>query len=69
MFLSKKTGRFSLFFHDYFSRFHKIKTRTYIQNLRHYSLHANVLYRHVKSYDWKIINDGDILVQKTKVKN
>ena len=24
----KKKGRFLLFLHDYFSRFHKIKTRT-----------------------------------------
>ena len=68
-FYLKKREDFLFFFHDYFSRFHQIKTRTYIQNLRHSSLHLNVLYRHVKFYDWKIINDGDILVQKIKVKN
>ena len=39
---------------------------TYIQNLRHGSLHLNVFYMHVTFYDWKIINDGDILVQKKK---
>ena len=29
--------------HDYFSRFHKIKTRVQITNLRHGSLYINVL--------------------------
>ena len=42
-FLCQKTGRFLSFFHNYFSRFHKIKCRTYIKNLRHGSLEMNVL--------------------------
>ena len=43
-----KMGRFLLFFHDYFSRFHKIKTKTYIMNLRHRSLQMNVFHGYVK---------------------
>ena len=46
----KKPERFSLFFHDYFSRIHKIKTRTYKKNLRHVSLYINVFYKYVKFY-------------------
>ena len=33
-----KNGKFFFIFHNYFSRFHKIKTRTYIENLRYGSL-------------------------------
>ena len=47
-FLCKKTGRFLLFFHNYFFRFHLKKSRTYIENLRHSSLQMNVLCRYVK---------------------
>ena len=61
-------GRFSYFFHNYFSRFHKIKTKAYIQNLRHGSLHTSVFYEYVKFYAWEINIKGDILVQKIKVK-
>ena len=43
-FMKKKTGRFSLFFLTKFSTFHKTKTKTYIKNLRHGSLHMNVIY-------------------------
>ena len=68
LFLCQKTGRFSLFFHDYFSRIHKIKTRTYINNLRQGSLHINVFYKYVKSYDWEMNIKRDISVQKIKVK-
>ena len=46
--LCQKTGRILLFFHNYFSRFHKIESRTYIKNLRYSSLHMNVLCRYVK---------------------
>ena len=56
------------FFHYYFSRFHKIKSRTYIKNLRHCSLQRNVLCRYVKFHAWGMINNGDILIQKIKVK-
>ena len=55
------------FFHYYFSRFHKIKTRAYIKNLRHGSLYTNVLYMYVKWYAWEINIKGDIPVQKIKV--
>ena len=40
-----------------------------MKNLRHGSHHLNVFYQYVKFYDWEISNDGDILVQKIKVKN
>ena len=42
LFYDKKRETFMLFFSHYFSRFHKIKTRTYIKNLRHSSLDQNV---------------------------
>ena len=41
--LCQKTGRFLLIFHNYFSRFHKMKSRTYIKILRNCSLQMNVL--------------------------
>ena len=62
-----KNGKILIFFHDYFSRFHKIKTRTYIKNLRHGSLHMNVFYKYVQFYVWEINIKGDTLVQKIKV--
>ena len=34
-FLCKKTGNFFMFFKEKFSTFHKIKTITFIKNLRH----------------------------------
>ena len=67
LFISK-TGRFILFFHNYFSRFHKIKFRTYIKNVRHCPLQMNVLCRYVKLHAWEMIIKGNILVQKIKVK-
>ena len=56
------------FFHGYFSRFHKINTKAYINNLRHCSLHMNILYRYVNCYAWETNIRRDILVQKLKVK-
>ena len=44
----KKTGRFSSFFQTKFSTFNKIKTKTYIKNLRHYSVHMSVIYGYSK---------------------
>ena len=67
-FLCQKNGKFLLFFHNYFSRFHKIKSRTYIKNLRHYSLQLNVLCRYVQCHAWGMINKGVILVPNNKVK-
>ena len=67
-FLCQKTGRFLLIFHTYFSRFHKMKSRTYFKILRNSSLQMNVLCRYVKFQAWGMINEGDILVQKVKVK-
>ena len=66
--LCQNTGRFLYFFQDYFSRFHKMKTRAYIRNMRHRSLHTNVFYNCVKFYVWEMNINGDILVQKIKVK-
>ena len=59
--------RFLLFFHNYFSRFHKKKSRTCIKNLRHGSLQMNVLCRYVRFHAWGMITKGDISVQKIKV--
>ena len=67
-FLCQKTGRFLLFFHNYFPRFHKIKSRTYITILRHSSHQMNVFCMCVKFQAWGMVNKGDILVQKIKVK-
>ena len=67
LFMSKN-GKILIIFHNYFSRIHKIKSRTYIRNLRHSSLQMNVFCRYVNFHDWGIINKGDILVQKIKVK-
>ena len=46
----------------------KVKTRTYIQNLRHGSLQMNVFYLYVKFHGWEMIIRGDVLVQQMKVK-
>ena len=54
---------------NYFSRFHKIKSRTYIKNLRDPSLQMNVFCRCVKFDAWGTISKGDILVKKIKVNN
>ena len=67
-FLCQKTGRFLLFFHNYFSRFDKIKSRTYIKNLEHGSLQMNVNCMYMKSHVWEMIIKGVILVQRIKVK-
>ena len=40
-----KSGRFWLFFHEYSSSFHKIKTRPKIKYLRDISLYMNVFYK------------------------
>ena len=53
---------------NYFYRFHKIKSRTYIKNLRHGSLKMKVFCRYLKCHAWGMINKGVILVQKSKVK-
>ena len=45
-----------------------IKSRTYIIHLRHGSLKMNVLCRDVKCHAWGMINKGDELVSKIKVK-
>ena len=66
--LCQKTGIFLLFFYKYFSKFHKMKSRTYIKNLRLCSLQMNVLCRYVKFHAWGLISKGDILFQKIKVK-
>ena len=63
-----KNGKIFIIFYDYFSIFHKIKTRTYIQILRHGSLQMNVFIRHVEFHTCKTIFEGDILDQKIKVK-
>ena len=66
--LMTKNGKILMIFSLLFSRFHKIKTRAYLKNLRHASLHINVFYEYVKLYVWEISIRGDILVQKIKVK-
>ena len=65
--MSQNFDVYVLVFHDYFSRFRKIKTRAYIKILRHCSFHTNVFHQNVKFYAWEIKCNirGDILVQKT----
>ena len=55
-FLCQKTGNFLSFFAKQFSTFHKIKTRTYIRNLRHASLHLYLMNTCLKfqSFIWNI---------------
>ena len=65
--LCKKMGRFSYFFQTKFSTFDKTKTKTYIKNLRHSSLHMNVVYMCLKLYTSKYITKRDILDQKIHV--
>ena len=60
-FLCKKTERFLLFFHNYFSRFDKIKSRTYITNMRQFSLQMDVFCMHVQFHVWEMIIKGVIL--------
>ena len=57
-----KNGKIFVIFHDYFSTFHKIKTRTLIKDLRHGSLHINVFFKYVKFCVWKIDIKRDISV-------
>ena len=57
-----------LFLHDYFSRFHKIKTRTSIKNLRQSFLNLNVFYNCEKFYNREMNIERDISVQKKVVK-
>ena len=40
-----KNGKIFVIFYSFFSTFHKIKTRTYINNLRHGSLQVGVFYK------------------------
>ena len=54
-------------FYDYFSRFHKIQTRTYIKILRHCSLQKNVLNTPERLQIRTIDSKKDILDQKIKV--
>ena len=67
-FFMSKNGKIFIIFFFFFSRFHKIKSGTYIKNLRHGSLQMNVLCRYVTFHAWGMIDKGDILVQKMKVK-
>ena len=59
-----KTGNFLLFFKTFFSRLHKIKTRAYINNLRHGSLYMRSMnmYSKLEELTWNI--NRDILVKK-----
>ena len=46
---------------------HKIKTKYYIKNMRHCSLHNNVMDRWLKLYWWMRRDNRDNDVQKIKV--
>ena len=64
-----KTGNFYVIFLYYFSRFHKIKTRPYIKDLRHSSLDQDVGYMY-REFQLSIYHSKrDIDVQKIKVEN
>ena len=51
-----------------FLDFIKFKLRPKYKNLRHSSLHMNVLYRYVQLYAWETNIKRAILVKKIKVK-
>ena len=55
-FMSKNGKIFKKKIHNYISRFHRIKSRTYIKNLRYGSLQMNVLCRYVKFHAWEMIS-------------
>ena len=57
-----------LYFMTIFLDFIKIKSRSYIKSLRYWSLQMNVRCNYVKCHAWGMINKGDIVVQKMKVK-
>ena len=44
--------------------FHKIKTKTYIKNLRHGSLYMTLMYMYIKFQDFSLNIKLNILVQK-----
>ena len=63
-FMSKNGQLFILFLNIFFLHFIKKRTRTYIKNLRHISLHSNVFNTYVKFKVWVMHNQRDIDVQK-----
>ena len=61
-----KSG-FSLFFQDYFSRFHEIRTTTYVQKSETYgSLNMSALYTFFKFHNCKQSIHKNIPVQELK---
>ena len=46
--LFEKSGNFYSIFKTFFSKFHKTKTKTYIENLRQGSLHPDLKYMLLK---------------------
>ena len=69
MVYDKKTGNFYAINLHYFSRFHQIKTRPYIQNLRHSSLDQDVISVYWRFQMSNYYSKRNIDVQKIKVKN
>ena len=63
-FYNKKQEDLVDFFLIKFSTFHEIKNKGYFINLRHGSLHINVIYKHCKLGASKYIIRRVIIVQK-----
>ena len=59
--LMSKNGKIFKKKFDYFSTFHRIKTRTYIKHLRHRSLQMDVFYGCLKFLVWEMIIKRNIL--------
>ena len=66
--LCEKTGNFLVIFWNIFSKFHKERMRICTKNLRHSSLHSNVFSMYQKFQAYIVHSEGDIHVQKIKVK-
>ena len=66
--LCEKTGNFLVIILNIFSTFYKKRMRTCMKNLRHRSLHSNVLSMCQKFQAYNVHSKGGIHVQKIKVK-
>ena len=66
--LCEKTGNFLVIILNIFSTFYKKRMRTFMKNLRHGSLHSNVLSMYQKFQAYNVHSKGGIYVQKIKVK-
>ena len=66
--LCEKTGNFLVIILNIIFTFYEKRMRTCMRNLRHRSLHSNVLSMHQKFQAYNVHSKGGIHVQKIKVK-